>query len=101
MESNEHKFTLDPFFNRKENDLIDSSLLLDTTMAQAKQNSTGWENLTCYCKNQKDIPYKPFGYLTTIKNNVKYVTFLRKCSECGKLRGNFEESKPKEEGISL
>ena len=75
--------------------------LLDDSMATQK-SSIGWENLTCYCKNQKEVPYKPFGYLTTLKNNTKYVTFLRKCDSCGKLRGNFEESKPKEEkGVSL
>ena len=66
----------------------------------AKQNK--WENLTCYCKNQKEVPYQPFGYLTTISNGAKYVTFLRKCDACGKLRGNFQESKPKEEkGVTL
>lgn len=84
--------------------LIKKNLLLETSYAMStdKRNDSGWENLTCYCKNQKEIPHKPFGYLTTLKDKVKYVTFLRKCSECGKLRGNFEVSKPKEEqGVSL
>lgn len=52
-----------------------------------------WENITCFCK-WKDHKAGPFGYLTTLKDSVKYVIFLRKCTNCGKLRGNFEESKP-------
>lgn len=91
-------------FSENTQGLIDKSCLLETSYAMStdKQNASGWENLTCYCKNQKEIPNEPFGYLTTIKNKVKFVTFLRKCKECGKLRGNFEESKPREDkGVTL